>query len=788
MQQMILDELSSERSWAKQLGLLPVPLYAESRSGEFVMLNGDRGNFCLALTPPTLRTGRDLAWSSDVGHYLFLEGKRVVVERWDRRGLQDVPLQSIADDIERFRRYLEENDPRQEASIVAHVMNAFSVLRSVLSETLSGEQSVRALLIALAALDSDASPREINLESWGIAADASDVVGAIPAATWNNVLRMLRGGDQELVAVPELVLRHAAGRVFQEANYIVQLPAQMSLPGVEVRSRLTHRGTALVGVYYTPPAIARTMVEQSLKQMRISSARPTTVFDPACGSGEFLREAVRQIGLRDPAAHIDLVGFDISSSACDMTRFVLAAEQRQNPGLTIRFSIKQTNALLEKWPRADLIIMNPPFVEYRELSEEQKANLATVLTPAELSFRSDLSMAFLALACSSLDDVGVLAALMPASLLEGDSGAQLRSERLSELSLKLVAKLGNQYAFSKVKVDAAILVASRGVGDDMTAFLWADHRRDSLGVALRELRKDSLNDREGDGYSIYVQRVQSAEELMPRPLSAVDAYKAYQGLPRTDEFFDVRQGVLTGNNEAFLVPRDYFEALPARERRFFRPAIVNASLYDGRIREVQYVFYPYGKHAVENEAELKTKLKTFYNERLKPLKAAILQRARVKKDHWWLLTEPRTAMSTGESKLVSTYFGDRGSFGWDAEGRYMVVQGYAWLPKDDYLKALFSSTCALGYLALLNSALFGKLLQAKATHVAGGQLNLSKRYVREVPIPNLFVPYSAFGAPPLELLADLAECGRAIQSGNVNWERVDEFSRAAYESVLPIGG
>jgi len=123
---MILDELSSERSWAKQLGLLPVPLYAESRSGEFVMLNGDRGNFCLALTPPTLRTGRDLAWSSDVGHYLFLEGKRVVVERWDRRGLQDVPLQSIADDIERFRRYLEENDPRQEASIVAHVMNAFS--------------------------------------------------------------------------------------------------------------------------------------------------------------------------------------------------------------------------------------------------------------------------------------------------------------------------------------------------------------------------------------------------------------------------------------------------------------------------------------------------------------------------------------------------------------------------------------------------------------------------------------------------------------------------------------
>jgi hypothetical protein len=71
----------------------------------------------------------------------------------------------------------------------------------------------------------------------------------------------------------------------------------------------------------------------------------------------------------------------------------------------------------------------------------------------------------------------------------------------------------------------------------------------------------------------------------------------------------------------------------------------------------------------------------FYEKFLKPHELSLKRRAGISQNHWWELTRHRTWQVQESPKLLSTYFGDRGSFAWDKGGHFVVVQGYGWLPK-----------------------------------------------------------------------------------------------------------
>src|ERR1051326_7862185 len=68
--------------WSGELGLLPVPIFTKESDSRFVMLNGRAGNFCLYFTGES-GDKRDIAWSSDVGHYVTVSQSSVEVQRWD---------------------------------------------------------------------------------------------------------------------------------------------------------------------------------------------------------------------------------------------------------------------------------------------------------------------------------------------------------------------------------------------------------------------------------------------------------------------------------------------------------------------------------------------------------------------------------------------------------------------------------------------------------------------------------------------------------------------------------
>ena len=85
------------------------------------------------------------------------------------------------------------------------------------------------------------------------------------------------------------------------------------------------------GVFYTPADVAEYMVCACLDSAQISENAPT-VFDPACGTGVFLRASLQQVRMRQPEKDVlslaceCLFGADIDPWPLDATAFVLLCD------------------------------------------------------------------------------------------------------------------------------------------------------------------------------------------------------------------------------------------------------------------------------------------------------------------------------------------------------------------------------------------------------------------------------------------------------------------------------
>ncbi len=792
-----MSDLRQVSEWRRQLGYLPVPLFGRSSEQSFVLLNGSKGNFCLDLqweaNVSPLSAGQR-AWSADVDHYVAIRGDALQLLRWDRPDAwtETYQLEEIAKKLDLFQRYLESKPAPREKSVVTRAITTY---RSIRTRASGGD--ARLALMAFLSVLAQAWHRqqlESGLENhWQDRAQADQAAAELLGANGvEMVLDALMRTDELTRSAPqlELMIRHASGRIFQEAHYLALVPLQKDL---FFTTQVRPIGTAskTLGAFFTPTPLVRAIVEQALAGTDFATREVVHIFDPACGSGEFLREAVRQLRLRGFAGQIRVTGYDISAPACLMSRFGLAAEACASV-LPMDIQIVQRDAIDgAPWVKdVDLCLMNPPFVGWRDMSVAQQHSVATAL--AELhEKRPDMAMAFVRLAADSVGPSGAFGAVLPASFLDGESSRPLRDFLSSQLNVELSARLGNQQIFSDVTVDAALLVARRRTVADGPTLLpailvWADHQPGSSELALRALRQADkptqpvcLND--APQFSIYaVPSTTLAHNWAPRPYRSARLLAELGDRPTVKSFFSVQQGTITGMNSVFLLNNEELKLLPKAERSFFRPAVTNGSIVSGRLNKNVWVFYPHGAGVsdLNTEGDLASAVRMFYKRRLLPYKDALLSRARIKPERWWRLSEHRSWQVVPHPKIVSTYFGGAGSFALDEVGDFVVVQGYGWLPKKTMLNA--DQRCLLALLAILNAAVTNELLAGVSNNVGGGQWNLSKRFVEQMPIADVF-------RMPEELRETLAAIGEAITEGRIfDSTRLDTLARQALGEDLTL--
>lgn len=732
-------ELLKVSDWRRTLGYLPVPLRDDAVEQRFVMLNGAKGNFCLDVRGEEIARGeqREVAWSADVDHYVCVDTSGVEVLRWDQAEPIRSSVADVVNNLTAFQNYLETARAPREQSVVAHALGIYNRIRSTLPD---GSEGLEAFLYAL----QRASAETVINMHWADQERCGVSWSRIGSSTRDRIMADLlapKGTDKRPRL--SLVLRHAMGRIFQEAHNLVMLSPQMSLldEGELISLGSTSRFS---GAYFTPTPLVRTLVEQCLTS-ELLARQQLTLIDPACGSGEFLRECIRQLSLHNYGGSLLIVGFDVSLPAILMAQFALAHETRGWEGrVTVR--IEQCDALSTEWPQnVDICLMNPPYASWRSLSVSARGLLTESLGPLAQS-RPDLAFAFLSKGVESLAPLGMLGAVLPASLLDGKSAEPLR-ERLDSLAFKqVVVRLGNQSIFDQATVDASLYVGRRHAENlaplDPTLMVWADHTSGASDRALRTLRSldwtpsDGLIEIDQGDFSIYSEVSEGTSGWAPRPLASTKRLRRYKSLPRLSSLYSINQGTITGLNEAFVLEDDEFKRLPRSERKFFRKAIVNASIRDGCIHDGHWVFYPYGASipALDSEGKLFELLPNYVRDYLEPNKPALRRRTGIDEASWWLLTRKRADHERLAPKIVSTYFGNAGSFAWDATGEYVVVQGYSWKPCGN---VIISEKKGLAAVAVLSSATVAQLIAAISNNLAGGQFNLSARYMNKMPFVDL---------------------------------------------------
>ncbi len=231
---------------------------------------------------------------------------------------------------------------------------------------------------------------------------------------------------------------------------------------------------AKYGRHYTPQPLAAELWAMTKRAMGWKRPQPLAgrVIDPACGAGALLLPALREhLGA---AARVEgqlalnalpnyIVGIDNDPAAAWLASVLLASEMLPILARTERARRKPLPALVRHGDGlaaldepVRTVIMNPPYGRVR-LGEEERARFAE-----SLYGHANLYGLFMASALESLDDEGVMTALVPTSFLAGRYFENLRAVFAKRAPLREIMFVADRSeSFSGVLQETCLATFSR---------------------------------------------------------------------------------------------------------------------------------------------------------------------------------------------------------------------------------------------------------------------------------------------------------------------------------------
>ena len=766
------------------------------------MLDGAKGSFGMLLEEGSIDPDviTSWMWSSNFPWAAIVESRKEQVRlyRWDAPDRpRTVPLPQNAGELAKFHRELETFSRTSRPDVVKFVINVFRKIRETFRDD-SALESVKLLNLLLLAASLTRNKRldEAAVRSIRNVASLADAVTSVRSlddqflpegfaeASVSVLLSDLihREPSTNRQLHPDLLFRHAATSLYQDAHLQIERNPQLSLPGLHAAS--VQPDTLPRDVRFTPPNLARLLVQKALSSLgqRYLVRQEVIIFDPACGSGVFLVETLRELADRGFKGRLKLIGYDLSPVSTLIAKFCLLDYQFEAAldGIDLHVQIETHDSLEETWPNADVVIMNPPFIAIDNMTSLQRDASKRILGDLNKG-RVDIAMSFVWKATIAVAPGGAVATIVPGSLLSTESGKAWREAIRGEGDLTFLGRFEGYRFFPFSLVETAFFCLRKTLvrSDEALSIpvLIAQEGREDIAIrAARvadEQRAAAPAWAEGVEAFILPAKAVASTDWKVRPKADYDLLQAARDRCSTtvEDIFNVHQGVLTGSNEAFILEIKEYERLPAGERSYFRPIAGQGSIVNGLLKPFGYVFYPYTMSGLQlkSERELSDAVPIYYRSHLAEYKPLLAKRRR--KEKWWELSERRGWQSSREPRLYTTYFGRAGSFVYDGSGDYVVTQGYCWLWRASLLpgkvhspqRAMHVTNIPMAYLSLLNSDPFQRLLGFFCPQVQGGQFNLSIRFVNRVPLPNLL----DLATIDSEIATQLAFFGQQIGEGNI---------------------
>ncbi|HEY8667232.1 MAG TPA: N-6 DNA methylase [Tepidisphaeraceae bacterium] len=815
-----------------------MPLFGAARPNQHegdlaVLLDGRRSSlaFYSPEDPKELIYGIEplsWSWSANVRHSLIANKKAgtLIHRRWDAPDTStkfQLP-RTPADATQVFRK-IETMRGGQHGDVIGRLLSAFRRVRANLaSHTADPLIAIRVFNAFLVGTER-VRYGELSESDWLACRTVGDAMLHVPADS-NTGIELLPesvrdipiGGllsdfvgpdpDTECWLEPDLLIRHASGILYQEAHFELEREAQSYLPGLAQEAK-TKPGSR--EARFTPPQLARAMVQRALAAYgsSLTTARDDLVIlDPACGSAIFLQHALQEIAGSHPNRAIKLVGFDTSPVSCAISTFCLGRARRDAvaQGVNVSVEIFERDALKHDWPSTHVILTNPPFAAWNKMSATDRESVVKSLGPL-FKGHPDKAMAFVWKSVESIQPGGVLACIMPSPFLESSAGSKWRTAILEKAVISLIGRFRGYSFFQNAMVEPAFIVLKRKAhaGEATTPVTILVAQDGGEDESLRALRRGQQTEPEDESFSIFIASGNSinAANWLPPSQKAAGLINQLDrsAIPRVGELFKVHQGVRTGSNRAFILSATELQSLPEPERSFFRPAAGTSTIREARLFDEEYVFFPYGADGsviLPTLDELQLRVPQYYDRWLAPQQSVLAARKKVDPSLWWLLTWERQWQAGNVPKILSAYFGDRGSFGYDKDGRFVVVQGWGWLwlrdedqpdaadtndeDEDDssepeVKRSFYLTDLPWAYIAILNSSVFELLLSIFCPRVQGGQFHLSSQYIKNIFLPDLTDEHAAIA----DDIHALEMAGRALSLGDpVDLRSTDKLTANVY--------
>lgn len=754
-----MNELSNIDYWKKEFGLFPMHLNPLLNEEKYLMLNGGNGDFCLQTHQEKVDISKyfEDAWSTNTKNYLVINENNVIINNWLEGKSETIPREKIEPNIDKFYKYITSKSYRTQDDIVPFILNIFKKLRNVTFEKENPVEAINILFLLLISIEENNN--KIDLDKWGL--QDSEI-----PSNFEYFSEIINNGINSIKPNLDLLLRHASGTLFQEAHReVIYFNPQRDLFG-GVSSELITKKQAYSSIHYTPQYLARSIVENAIKNLDLSK-ESLKILDPSCGSSEFLIEVLKQLKDLNYQGSIIIRGWDSSQPAVNTSNFLLKYENRTQWKNKLQVEIKLIeDSLIENWGQDnDLIVMNPPFISWELL--KNKANRDAIRDTLREVFsggRPNQASAFFYKASRSLGEGGVLGCVLPSSIFSYNSYKKLRNIIEESLSINLIAKLGN-FVFEDALTDVSFFVGKKPNSLNSTKLLWTKNEKGNVQEALRSLRIINSTAQQAiqqKNFSIYTPSnfpvVKNSWKIISLEendfIKDIERFAIAGNLTTIGEIFNIKQGALLGAKNIFKISKEEYYELIETEKKYFRPVITNNSIKTGKLQVFEYVWYPYDRNGLTINSEAELYKIEFARERLQLNKAILEKRSGISK--WWSLTRPRNWQYVQKKRLYSTRFGSSNSFAFDSIGACIVEEGNAFIPKKE-----FSNDDYYFYLSCFTSKTFDLLLSIYSKPIMSG-FDLGKIQIKDIPIPNINLK----NTKESNAYYKLVELGKELTEGN----------------------
>jgi hypothetical protein len=546
------------------------------------------------------------------------------------------------------------------------------------------------------------------------------------------------------------------------------------------------------GSYYTPQFIARFFSRYIEKINPAFFTGNYKILEPSVGSGMFLRTIIENI---TDTKHIEeafskITGIDKNKTACDASKLSLTLLHLVTTG---KLPENNLNILAEdsidyftknKRFTYDIIVSNPPFVNYGLMTNEDRNKVKDFLSKYSFN-KYDLYLAFVKIAIDNLNDNGMGLFVLPNTFLVTDSAKLIRRYLVEECNVLCLVDLSSvdYRIFETAGIYPILLIFQKRKKKnkkDIPAIVATIN--DYVGRALTDILEGKIST--NMSYNIFTIPQSFFQNdkwhlLMPVESNLKVKLSKYK---KIEDFFDIRTGFASGSTKAFIIPEN---EIPENENEIYIPYLGDKEMdkFSTPKDSQEYLFYPYLEDGTKIDETILQKQFPDTFKRLYKSYNALSQRSEAIKGkmEWWMPNRPRKPDFMLIPKIITPHLVFTPKFSLDIEGRYAVSRSPFLVLKNDLELNSIKNDLMFFMLGILNSSVCTWYLLNHTSRYKHGFMMIEPSSLKEIPVID---PVSSSKSTFLKFVSLVKErfvCSESNSNFNKIIELEKEIDRMAVE-------